>query len=427
MNPARFVTVLLVLIAALLLSAGLVNVLVDPYDIFGMPRIKGFNAKKPAADTHTPMVKAFQMERAAPRTVLFGTSRVDIGLDPDHPAWPQTAKPVYNYGYPGVSLEVILQQLPHAARAGPLRLAVVALEFHDFLSPQLSQANEPNEIERRLKFLSGTESDAARNMQRLSDATSATLTLRAVIDSLDTVLRQRGTSGGDVNEQGLTSEASFTRFARTDGYNDLFTQTDLSIAKARDYAAHRLSGTSPTEFAELVYVRSIVEFCRDRNIEVYLFIPPYHADYLEIAGAVGLWDRFEGFKIALVNLVEEYQGKKNSVPIALWDFASYDGYTTEVVPAKGDLQTPLKWFWEPAHFKKALGDIMLSRMQGSDEYEFGVRLSSTSISARLADGRARRAAYRAANPGEVQRVAALIQSARQARDRSLAKSAVAAR
>ena len=80
MNSARFVTVLLVLIAALLLAAGLVNVVVDPYDIFGMPRIKGFNAKKPAADTHTPMVKAFQLERAAPR--CSSTSKATTSMKP---------------------------------------------------------------------------------------------------------------------------------------------------------------------------------------------------------------------------------------------------------------------------------------------------------------------------------------------------------
>ena len=403
MLPARFTIVCLLLITTFLASAAVFNFIVDPYSIFGMPRRAGFNAQKPNADSHTGMVKTYQLERVSPRTVLIGSSKVDIGLDPDHPAWPQSARPVYNYGVPGSGVLGAFHQLQRAAEAGQLRTAIIGLELEAFLDPRVAPGN------------SAMQPDGDRASQRLIDSIRATLTLRALFDSIDTVLEQRRPNLGDVNEHGLTNDGPLDRVARADGYYDLFARKNAEIISKTERAARALADTPPWDIADLEYVRAIMGYCRERNIRLYFFIHPHHANLLEIIDRTGLWDRFEFWKIALARLVEEYRLQAGSPPIVLWDFASYDGYTTEAIPARGDRNSAMKWFWEPSHYKKALGDIMLSRMLGESEANFGAELTSFSIDRRLAGIREARRAYREANPGEVEQIAEMARKARELR------------
>lgn len=410
MGFARFNLVWPALLLVTLTCAAAVNLTVDPYGVFGSPRVAGFNAQKAKASAYTPLVKAHQIERARPVTVLLGTSRVDIGLDPVHAAWPGQARPVYNYGLPEASILTMPQQLSHALQVGTLRTAMVGLEFQDFLRGRLPDGHQPDEVESRFLALAQERSQWRRIQQATIDSFTAAMTLGALLDSVGTVALQRSASAGDVTDAGLTSETPYSDLVRKDGHHDLFLQKDLGIVRARQHAARVLAGRQG-DFAELAQLRALIELCRARGVELKLLIPPYHAHYLEIVDATGLWGRFEDWKRALVKVVAEYQAQPGPA-ISLWDFASYDEYTTEPVPAKGDRKTNMQWFWEPVHFKKALGDIMLARMLGQDSRDFGVELTAASVEPRLAAARQQQAAYRARLPAEAKAIAALVRTAK---------------
>jgi hypothetical protein len=78
--------------------------------------------------------------------------------------------------------------------------------------------------------------------------------------------------------------------------------------------------------------------------------------------------------------------------VPLWDFSDYSEWTTEPVPASGDRKTPTRWYWEPTHFKKALGALMVRRMFDHDPTPFGVLLTPDNVAARNAAVRAQRQA-----------------------------------
>ena len=65
MSPGRFCRIWLIALVALMATIGLFNAAVDPYLVFGMPRIAGFNAKKPDASAHVMMAKTYEVERYA--------------------------------------------------------------------------------------------------------------------------------------------------------------------------------------------------------------------------------------------------------------------------------------------------------------------------------------------------------------------------
>jgi hypothetical protein len=406
MQPTRYLAVWSLALAGLLLTCAAVNVLIDPYHVFGSERRPGINARKTEASSYTPLVKAAQIERIKPALVLLGTSRVDIGLDPQHAAWSAASKPVYNYGLPEASILTLQRQLDHALAAGPVRSVVIGLEFQDFLRARLDPEAVPDEVERRFVALSSHGASWARTQQRAIDSASATLTLGALLSSASTLASQRAARAGDVTDLGLTSEAPYAELVRRDGYHDLFEQKNLGVVQARQTAARRFAAEAEPVFVELAHLQRLMEFCRTHGIGLQLFVPPYHAHFLEIIDATGLWGRFEHWKRTLAAAVDAHR-TRTGANVTLWDFAVYSEHTTEAVPRKGDVRGQMQWFWEPLHFKRALGDIVVARMAGQSQVPFGARLEPALVEDHLRAERERRAEYRRVRAGEVRALHAL--------------------
>ena len=83
-----------VVLAATILMG--VNVVVDPFYRFDLVSIPGFNKQKPQFPTYARLAKPGVVCRLKPASVLLGTSRVEVGLDPKHPALQTCFRPSYN-------------------------------------------------------------------------------------------------------------------------------------------------------------------------------------------------------------------------------------------------------------------------------------------------------------------------------------------
>jgi hypothetical protein len=177
------------------------------------------------------------------------------------------------------------------------------------------------------------------------------------------------------------------RFAPVDGYHTLFAQKEVFM-RQRAAKAKRTFENWQGPMPNLNDVVKIIAFCRAHGIDLTLAIPPTHADALEIYWAAGLWPRLEQWKAEVASLVQKEGGGK----IPLWDFDGYDSYATEAVPPPDDRRSATKWFWEPSHFKKDLGALMLQRMFGTGS-QFGVRLTQEDVAIRNAAVRAQREVY----------------------------------
>ena len=83
--------------------------------------------------------------------------------------------------------------------------------------------------------------------------------------------------------------------------------------------------------------------------------------------------------------------------VQLVDFSDYDSASEERVPPPSDRRTQLQWYWEPGHFKSALGDRLIAQMLGEDQ-DFGIPLTGTSIDSALLRINKDRARYLNDNP-----------------------------
>jgi len=403
-QPLRFVLIwCAALLVVLALVAGL-NLAVDPYDVFGSPRHAGFNLIKPGAKNHTALAKTYQVERYHPATVILGTSRAYIGLNADSPAWPAAMRPVYNSAIPAYQVTAnVYRTLQEVQATGQLKHALIVLDFQGFLLPDPVLARDDDQ--RRLLRLDDGTPNPDRARQTFDDAFLALFTMGALLDSIDTLLSQGAGPGSDrvlnLMPDGTASEADFANAARADGMYELFSQkAELETDRSTAVAATMANWHGP--MPNLATLDQILRFAQAHGIAVTLALAPSHANTLEAYWTRGVWPRIEQLKLELATLAAKYQ-RPGSPPVTFWDFLDYSQYTTEPVPPPGDRRTQTRWFWEPTHFKKALGEMILRRMFDPNEpspSDLGAALTPDTVAAHNAAIRAQRQAYacRAAAP-----------------------------
>jgi hypothetical protein len=412
MSPSRYC---LTLGAAALAIAGAVaafNYAVDPYLIFNAKRVDGFNALKPAAATRERMMKAYQIARVDANTIVIGSSRADMGIDPASKAWPAAAQPVYNMGLVGGDVAQGLRYLRHyvAMRPNhPFRTLVIGLDFeNDLYVPDEappSAKHTMDETEARLAVDGDGRPNPARARRVLEDRAQALLSLDALLDSITTIHDNPSDTILSLQPDGRLLDNAMRDVVRTDGYAQIFEHTNRETVKLLG-KPHRVLSESPSApIRRLAAVRSLLDFAKQNGSDVILMIQPAHVSRLELLERMGYWDDFDRWKRELAGMAAQAGASQR---VVLWDFAGYAPEVLEPAPPKG--QGKMDWFWDQLHYKPDLGNRMIARMLDAapvdaDPARFGVLLTPQNVEARLAEVRRERAAWRGAMPQESARYA----------------------
>ena len=389
MDPKRFLknTVFVALAVSALLV--LFNFFMDPYLVFGIPRTTGINARKPAVEDQLFLMKAYDVLRANPRTLILGSSSVGIGIDPESPVWPEPMRPVYNLGIPnGRPLEAY-RYLQHVVTRNHPKTIILGLEFRDVVP--YSGFIRP-EYDLRLAVTQDGARNAALGRQRTYDMLHSTLSIDASVDSIDTLFGNLIGDSSDIDQGGWDHRPYRHLVYLAGAYTEM-------VLHDIHYSAVYSSYATNIDMEPLDHVRAILNLCREQQIDAILIMDPAHADEEDIFDLSGKWPALETWKRKITALVAEYAD--NGMRVELWDFYGYDAYSTESVPKN---HQPLQWFMNPAHYTHALGDIMLSRMFVGGDNSFGVRLFPQNIESRLAEVRSARANYRKFQPADAARV-----------------------
>ena len=393
MRPVSFLAGIAATAFVLALATIALTVWVDPYRMYGTPVTPGWTALKPRIYQQTGIAKTYQLERTAPRTLLLGNSRVEIGIDPESPAWPPAAQPVFNAAQDGRGLPTALAMLREAIAVRVPDTVVLGLDILDFLQnprPPRTHRPPPGDDDRRLLVNGDGRPNPRRAMQIWRDRLAATLTISALYDSIATVLDQTPSTSATMTPQGFNPLHQYRAYVARSGYYELFDQK-AAIYQAQYSRLPHPDFAQPFRYSSFRYLRRIMVLAAKHKIRLILYIHPYHADYLEMLHQVGLWPSFDDWKLALVRVVES-ENRLLSTEVPLYDFAEYDRFTTEPVPPPGDHRSRMQWYWESAHYKSALGDQVLARIFGGTK-SFGSLLTSHNIDGRLANIDAARLSY----------------------------------
>ncbi len=378
---SAFIRVWASTLAVLALLVVALNLLVDPYDVFGTPRIAHLSLLKPGPKNHALLAKTYQQARAHPVTVLIGSSSTHIGIDVGAPTWPAAMRPIYNYGVPGQYASASLRNLQQAISGGGIEYAVVFLDFQNFLAPDPPAASMTAD-QRRYRTLPDDSPNPYRALQVADDMFLSLATVGALTDSLRTIIGQSNSGLLNIAPDGSSTESDFVDAARADGMHALFAQKDEFEQLRAGQLRHVMAGWKG-QLPDIDQVAAMAELAQAHNVKLTFALVPHHIDALEIYWRIGLWPRVEQLKVELAALAATHN-------VVLWDFMDYSAFNTEPVPDAGDRRTATKWFWEPSHFKKPLGAIMIGNMFGQDVPAFGARLTPETVAARNAEVRAQR-------------------------------------
>lgn len=387
----RYLIVLLGVAGLVYFSLGAVNLIVDPYGIYNMPRIDGFNAVKVDVDKHIRLAKAVQVRNVAPKTVIVGSSRAMLGIPATDPLWPRDNHPVYNLSLYGGYLYEAMRYFEHAAALGTVKHAIIAMDLWMF---DRDWATRPGFSEARFVV----DQDGQPQKPDDTEILKTLLSWDTFRSSLRTTGRQdrddiliQGADGASdwLNAEGWVraKEGHKPQF----GYMEhMFATTAWWPEPGRRWAVTDATDTN----SPLQFFRRMIRTSYDKGIESRIVISPSHARIWEVIHAGGLWFTWENWKKALVTIVNEEADRAGKPAYAVWDFSGYNVVTTEVVP---DAREPMKWYWDGSHFKQTVGRLMLARMFDASDVEvpadFGITLTNENIEHELTRIRKAREKY----------------------------------
>jgi tetratricopeptide (TPR) repeat protein len=397
-----------------------INVVVDPYWRFDLVNIPGFNAQRSEFPNETRMAKAGIVCRIRPASIVMGTSRVEVGMDPNHPGWRKFPQPTYNLAMAGSGIKEVSLTFQHAVHASPkLRVALIDLDFLMFNAFREASAygTEILGFDQGRLLLSPSDS-CLRSF--LHDFNSL-LGIKALKASFATVTRQMS----EADRHDTTKSARWISLFNRNGMRDNVYGFELlhSIGGARRmfgtnqeiYYARRVWRPLPEQrycFTRngkdntFDIFRELVRFARRSGTDVRFFISPTHARLMLAIQDAGLWPQYEDWKRGVVEVVAEESRDSGKPAFPVWDFSGFNMITMEKVPADGDLTSTVRGFWEPSHFKRWTGDLMLDVMLDHRDQsrpipaDFGKLLTPANIEAWLAQTRAAGRAYERAEPEE---------------------------
>lgn len=384
-----------IILATLLAATILLNYWVDPYGLY-RTYAYGNGDWKPDGAAQGGLMKPYLVLRYAPRTLILGNSRAEVGFDPADAAWPKSAQPVFNLALPGTGTRVARRLFEHVLASHPPQNVVLGVDFMDFLVEPDARPGEP-EITRRLLVLPDGRINNRRWQQTMLDGAVTLASLDALLHSIDT-LRVRGKPGAaHLTATGFNPMHDYEQIARDEGYFNMFRQRDIENIHAYQKRPKNLFSRGTHTSPAFTDVTAILDAARARGIHVQVVIYPYHGHLLETLRLTHTWLLFETWKRELAYRVAAH-GRASAT---LWDFSGYHHYAREAVPPANDKQTDVRDYWEAGHFKKELGHQLLARLSGKGDPAFGVVLTPENVDAHLSAIRQDGTRYRADRPEEI--------------------------
>ncbi|WP_107667513.1 hypothetical protein [Cyanothece sp. BG0011] len=350
------------------------NFLIDPYDIFRHNNPVDLKLRKPEKIEQDRLYKTIDVINIKPEIILIGSSRVKQGLNPNHPALPKEMNP-YNLGIDGSNTYEILRYLEHTYVNQPnLKTVIMGLDhymFNDYYKLQDSF------VEKRLSKTHIIPTDLINTLFS-QDAIIASK--NTITENLTETENQKALTYGDNGffpypyHDPNDGNAPW-RFRNTiQQYFGFHPQYKLSEARLNDF-------------------KKIVEFCRQHNINLIVFISPAHATQWETLRVTDRWDTYEQWKRKMVEVTP------------VWDFSGYNSITTEPI------QPVMSNYVDNSHYTPKIGDFVLNRILSHEvdqvPQDFGVLMTPENIDKHLIKIRADREKWAKMRPNEVELVETL--------------------
>lgn len=349
------------------MSVGVFNYIVDPYDVFDTPNYFGINHDKPKKDSNDRQFKAIDITRIRPTTIIIGSSRAKQGIDPEHPTLAKDPS-TYNLAINGPNVYEVRRYLEHAIANQPnLKEVILGIDFFMF---NANLKNQPSFSEARL----GIKHIA------IGDAVNA-------LFSIDTYHISQETIEASLKEPNKSDRFGENGFMPNRKFNDGNTKWRFEQAIKLYFQLHSTYELSDRYLQDF---QKIVTLCQEKNISLKVFISPAHATDLEAIRVTGKWQVMEQWQRKIANI------------IPVWDFSGYNSVTTE------SIKDVMKNYADNSHYSSSIGNYILDRLGNYQmdkvPQDFGVLLTPENIESHLQKMRIEREIWLKKHPDELKLV-----------------------
>ena len=407
-----------------LIAIGLFNALIDPLAMFKFVDLPTLNRHKPAIYPRARIAKAYEVRRIAPTGVIIGSSRTHLGLRPSHEGWAPKATPRYNLGFDGATIKEMYLYLRHAQSVAPLKQVVLGLDTWQLIDgPAGTRPGFDADVLFADASLWSRLRVALADLRLLISFDTLQLSIQTLRIQEWAEPEWYAPDGQRLGEVYFRRPGEMFREKSPRAYFEHYDREEISWQKEPPEKPGTAQPpdaktTAPAEATSMDYMKRIIEFCREHDIDLRIFTTPSHARNQEIIAAAGSWAKIESGKRKLTEILARdaaaHRGKRD---IPFYDFADYSSITTEALPPEtGRLE--MRNYWDSSHFKESVGDLVLDRLYGLNApgrvvpSDFGVRVTASNIESHLAAIRQRQAEYRASHAEDVEALAALLEQAR---------------
>jgi hypothetical protein len=331
MADYRYLKNLMIISLSLFLIIGCLNYFINPFNIFDVKRFIGINEVKPEASKRVRVFKKYQPIFTKPNLLIVGNSRVEMGLDPSHESFSDNSI-VYNLGVPGIGVTSQLQYTQLVIEKSDIQTVMIAINFEDFLTTK--------NYEFKPHFL---------GIDPFSDRYSALFSLDSLKASITTIIKQNKIESNRL-ENGFNPANDYLPIIKFEGQDVLFKQKIGMLNNTFENKIWNENIMLSNEYSSLSLLKKHIRIWMKSDIEVVIFINPYHNEYYTTLAEHNLLDSFNGWRILMENTF--------SKELKFCDF-------TNLGLEKSNeklTDNQLKYFWEPSHYKKELGDIMLPKI-----------------------------------------------------------------
>ncbi len=350
------------------LGVVLFNVTIDPYGAIATPKLAGFNQSKPEQRNHVRLFKAIEITRQKPTLIFLGSSRTEVGLNPNHVAIP-TPSSTYNLGISGPNMYEVFRYFQHALKNQPdLTHVILGIDFFMF-------------NQRRENQVDFDETRLEKQYITLPDVLDVTFSLDALSKSYTTLL---------ANRQQSESTPYYSNGMRNPEFFIQHNLPEQSIVKGFKFSLNEYLN-APTLYQnytlsrqQLNYLNQLIHLCQENQITLEIFISPSHATQGEAIHKARLWSVFEDWKREVVKMTP------------VWDFSGYNSITTEPI------SETMNNYFDNSHYRQNVGDLVLNRLldyhSDTVPQDFGVWITPETLESHLQTIRANRETWIKTNP-----------------------------
>jgi hypothetical protein len=359
----RFLRWFSVMLGGYLALAFTLTTTIDPWRINGAPWAMDSLDNSREISKARRVGKAALANRGSWLAVILGSSRIEIGLDPTHPALPQPG--TVNLAMSGATLYETVASGNYALDRNPhIRTLILGIEPGDL----------HRDVDSRLSNLF-YQSPFADNNHSIERSIGQVVGWRAFAESIAT-LRRRW--------QGIRPKFSPLGQMLQPGDHDNL-RAFVESMPMENYADQWLVQPRNLRMKKVELLDGFIARVRQAGIAMILVVPPQHAlkqihptqDQPETMG-------WEGDLRALVDICQRTNtSATQGPPVQLWSFLTFNPYTTVPMPVPGAPCQAIPGWYDLGHSGKDLGDRVIDSLFAGSP---GVPAAPSSVGVNLLEG-----------------------------------------